>query len=38
VEIGRIQGVYEELFLLTVNRKIENPIAKSLSLSFVHID
>jgi LysR family transcriptional activator of nhaA len=30
VEIGQLQGVYEELFLITAQRKIENPIASKL--------
>lgn len=30
VEIGQLQGVYEELFLVTAQRKIENPIASKL--------
>lgn len=34
VEIGQIQGVHEELFLLTTQRKIENPIAAKLKNSF----
>lgn len=34
VEIGQIQGVHEELFLLTTQRKIENPIASKLKNSF----
>lgn len=35
VEIGQLQGVYEELFLVTAQRKIENPIAAKLRDSFV---
>lgn len=35
VEIGQLQGVHEELFLLTAHRKIENPIASKLKDSFV---
>ncbi len=35
VEIGQLQGVYEELFLLTAQRKIENSIAAKLRDSFV---
>lgn len=35
VEIGQLQGVYEELFLVTAQRKIENPIASKLRDSFV---
>lgn len=34
LEIGQIQGVHEELFLLTTQRKIENPIAAKLKDSF----
>lgn len=34
-EIGHVQGVYEELYLLTAQRKIENPIASKLMNSFV---
>lgn len=34
VEIGQLQGVQEELFLLTAQRKIENPIAAKLKDSF----
>lgn len=34
-EIGRLQGVYEELFLVTADRKIENPIAKKLKDIFI---
>lgn len=34
VEIGQLQGVYEELFLVTAQRKIENPIAAKLRDSF----
>lgn len=34
VEIGQLQGVHEELFLLTAQRKIENPIAAKLMHSF----
>lgn len=30
IEIGQLQGVHEELFLLTAQRKIENPIASKL--------
>jgi LysR family transcriptional activator of nhaA len=30
VEIGKLQGVYEELYLVTANRKIENEIAATL--------
>lgn len=35
VEIGQLQGVYEELFLVTAQRKIANPIALKLTESFV---
>ncbi len=35
VEIGQLQGVYEELFLVTAQRKIENTIASKLRDSFV---
>ncbi len=35
VEIGQLQGVYEELFLVTAQRKIANPIASKLMESFV---
>lgn len=35
VEIGQLQGVYEELYLVTAQRKIENPIASKLKDSFV---
>ncbi len=35
VEIGQLKGVHEELFLLTAQRKIENPIAAKLRDSFV---
>lgn len=34
IEIGQLQGVYEELFLITAQRKIENPIASQLKESF----
>jgi LysR family transcriptional activator of nhaA len=34
VEIGKLQGVHEELFLVTAQRKIENPIAKELFKNF----
>jgi LysR family transcriptional activator of nhaA len=34
VELGVLQGVYEELFLITAQRKIENPIAAHLMASF----
>ncbi len=35
IEIGQVQGVYEELFLVSAQRKIENPIASKLKDSFV---
>jgi LysR family transcriptional activator of nhaA len=35
VEIGVLQGVHEELFLVTAQRKIENSIASKLRDSFV---
>lgn len=35
VEIGQLQGVHEELFLVTAQRKIENQIASKLRDSFV---
>jgi LysR family transcriptional activator of nhaA len=35
LEIGQLQGVHEELFLVTAQRKIENPIASKLKDSFV---
>lgn len=34
IEIGPLQGVHEELFLITAKRKIENPIAAKLNESF----
>jgi len=34
IEIGPLQGVYEELFLVTAQRKIENPIAGKLKSTF----
>lgn len=34
VEIGQLQGVHEELFLLSAQRKISNPIAAKLMTSF----
>lgn len=34
VEIGQLQGVHEELFLVTAQRKMENPIAAKLRDSF----
>lgn len=35
IEIGQLQGVHEELFLITAQRKIENPIASKLKDLFV---
>lgn len=35
VEIGRLRGIYEELFLVTAQRKIENQIAAKLKESFI---
>ncbi len=35
VEIGRLKGVHEELFLVTAQRRIENHIASKLMASFV---
>lgn len=35
VEIGQLQGVHEELFLVTAQRKIENPIAAKLKDLFI---
>lgn len=34
IEVGHLQGVHEELFILTANRKIENPIAAKLARYF----
>lgn len=34
VEIGQLQGVHEELFLVSAQRKIENPIASNLMANF----
>jgi LysR family transcriptional activator of nhaA len=34
LEIGQLQGVHEELFLISAQRKIENPIAAKLMGSF----
>jgi hypothetical protein len=34
VEIGQLQGVHEELFLVTAQRKIENQIASKLKDQF----
>lgn len=33
-EIGAVEGVYEELYLLSAQRKIENPIASKLKVQF----
>ena len=35
IEIGKLQGVHEELYLVTAQRKIENPIASKLRTSFI---
>ncbi len=35
VEIGQLQGLYEELYLVTAQRKIENLIAAKLMQSFI---
>lgn len=35
VEIGKLRGVYEELFLITAQRRIANPIASQLMELFV---
>lgn len=35
VEIGQLNGVHEELFLVTAQRKIENPIASKLKDTFI---
>ncbi len=35
IEIGKLQGVHEELYLLTGGRKIPNPIAARLISEFV---
>jgi LysR family transcriptional regulator, transcriptional activator of nhaA len=35
IEIGKLQGVHEELFLISAQRKIVNPIAAKLMSSFV---
>lgn len=35
IEIGQLKGVHEELFLVTAQRKIENPIVSKLVGSFV---
>ncbi len=36
VEIGHLQGVYEEWFMVTAQRKLENPIAAKLRDTFGH--
>lgn len=35
IKIGQLQGVYEELFLVTAQRKIENPVVSKLKDSFI---
>ena len=35
IEIGQLQGVHEELFLVTAQRKMENQLAAKLRDSFV---
>ncbi len=35
VEIGKLEGVFEELFLMSAQRKIENVVAKELMKSFI---
>lgn len=34
VELGRLSGVHEELFLVSANRRIENPVAAHLMANF----
>lgn len=34
IEIGQLRGVYEELFLVTASRKLENPIATKILQTF----
>ncbi|MBU6153000.1 MAG: hypothetical protein KGP28_01750, partial [Bdellovibrionales bacterium] len=34
IEIGRLQGVHEELFLISSPRKIPNPLANKIFRSF----
>jgi LysR family transcriptional regulator, transcriptional activator of nhaA len=34
IEIGKVEGVFEELYLISAKRKIENPIARELMKSF----
>lgn len=34
IEIGQLQGVHEELFLISAHRKMENPIAAKIMSSF----
>ena len=34
IEIGKLQGVYEELFLVTAQRKVANTIANELFENF----
>jgi LysR family transcriptional activator of nhaA len=35
IELGQLHGVYEELLLVTADRRIENPIAAKLMKNFV---
>ena len=35
LEIGKLQGVHEELFLVTAQRRMENPIAAKLRETFI---
>jgi len=35
VEIGQLQNVHEELYLISAQRRIENPIAAKLKDSFI---
>jgi LysR family transcriptional activator of nhaA len=34
MEIGRLDGIYEELFLISADRKIPNPVAAALFKNF----
>ncbi len=34
IEIGQLQGVYEELYLVAASRKIENPVASQIMKTF----
>jgi len=34
IEVGQLKGVYEELFLVTASRKLENPVAAHILKSF----